>query len=203
MVDFGVYAVGVVILAFGVVGYIRGWVREVVSLAGLVFGWAVVLLAGQVLVLVVDRAYLVVVSTARGVFDSPDPGGILRPLRASPLVDPAHPDPLYAVVFALLVIAVYGLGTNSVPGPSGLRSQLLGIPVGLMNGYLLAYALLRFVAPTLVGDDLAATTRLVGQYVTPALGLGTAVVAGLVLASVRGKGGRARVGRPARARGRG
>ena len=197
------YVVGVVIVAFGVVGFVRGWLREMIALAGLVLGWAAVLLGGQLLVLVVDRAYLMVVSTARGLFDSPDPAGILRPLRANPLVDPAHPDPLYAMIFALIVVGVYFAGARSAPGPDGLLAQILGVPVGLMNGYLLAYALLRYAAPVVFGDDLAATARLVGQYVTPVLAVGAVVVAGLALATLRGKGRGIRLGRGARARSRG
>jgi len=203
MSSIALYVVGVVIVAFGIVGFVRGWLREMIALAGLVLGWAVVLLGGQLLVLVVDRAYLMVVSTARGLFDSPDPGGILRPLRASPLVDPAHPDPLYAMVFALVVVGVYLVGARSAPGPDGLPAQILGVPVGLMNGYLLAYALLRYAAPVVVGNDLAATARLIGQYVTPVLGVGAVVVAGLALAALRGKGRGIRLGRGARARSRG
>jgi hypothetical protein len=201
MSAFGPYIVGVVVAVFMVIGFIRGWYREVIALAGLVVGWAIVLFGGQVLVLLVDRAYLMLASTVRGLFDSPDPGAILRQLRANPLVDPAHPDPLYAVVFALVVVGIYVGGTRYAPGPDGLPAKLLGVPVGLMNGYLVAYALLRFAAPVAFRGELAGTTGLIGQYVNSVLVLGVAVVAaGLIMARGRGRG--AGLGR-ARARSRG
>lgn len=198
----GLYVVGVVILLFGVIGFARGWFREVAALAGLVLGWMLVLLGGRLLVALVDRVYLMVAYTARGGFDAADPGALLRQLRDNPLVDPAHPDPLYAIVFALVVIAAYGGGTRYAPAPESVAAQLLGVPIGLMNGYLLAYALLRYVGPVAVGDDLIPLTNLVGRYVTPVLAVGSAVVAGLALALLRGRTRGARVARSLRARGR-
>lgn len=198
----GLYAVGVVIVVFGVVGFVRGWYRETLALAGLVVGWTLVLLGGKVLVTLVDRAYLMIAYAVRGGFDTSDPGGLLRQLRANPLVDPAHPEPLYAVVFAVVVVLAYGAGTRYGAAADGLHSQLLGVPVGLLNGYLLSYALLKYAAPAAIGEGLVSTADLVGRYVTLVLAAGAVVSIGLVATMLRGRG-RGRPARSARARSRG
>jgi hypothetical protein len=193
------YVAGVLVVVFGVLGYTRGWRREVFTLGGLLVGWALVVFAGRPLIWFVDRCWLVLGFATGGGFDTTDANGLLRDLRAHPLIDPANPYMLYAATFVVVLGGAYFLSTR-VAGSGGILSDLLGALIGLLNGYLVACALLVYVAPAFVGRELASTTALVGRYSTPALALGAGVVAMALIVVLRGRG--AGSGRPTRARGR-
>jgi hypothetical protein len=194
MIEYAVYLVGAIVVVFGVVGYLRGWRREAVALAGLVVGWALVIFAGQILVTFVDRAYLMIRYTFSGGFDVGDSDALLRSLRAHPLVDPGNPYPLYAAVFAIILVGVYYVGSRAAAGPGDFVAKMLGVPIGLLNGYLLSYALLQYAAPAAFGRSLEPTAAIVGRYHTPVLALsaGLVAVALIVVLQSRGRGGSSR-----------
>ena len=198
----GIFLVGVVVVVFGIIGFVRGWFREVVALAGLLLGWAIVLQIGQPIVALVNRVYLLGAFVAQGGLDAADPGALLRQLRASPLVEAAHPDLLFAVVFVVTVVAGYWLGSWRAPGPTGLASQVLGVLVGLIEGYLLSCFILQYAAPALVGKTFASTAELAGRYLQPVIAAGVLVVAAAALYQLRGsaRSGGGRAGVPARSR---
>lgn len=197
--DVVVYAVGALAAVFGILGYLRGWRREAIALAGLLVAWGLVVFAGRPMVWLVDRVWLVLGFAFGGGFDTADANGLLRDLRAHPLVDPTHPYPLYAVVFVALTIGAYYLGARYA-SPGDVVAGIIGALVGLLNGYLISCALLSYVAPAFFGRDLSAAAAVVGRYSTPALVLGAGVVAVALIAVLRGRGSSSR--RPARARGR-
>lgn len=196
---FALYATAAVVLGFGGLGFARGLRREVGALASLVVGWALILALGPLLVTAVNRVYLIAAYTARGGFDADNPATVLRSLQSHPLVDPASPATLYTILFAVALLAAYGLGSRLLPGADSRLSRLLGLAVGLMNGYLVAYALLRYAAPAPLGTTLGGTTELVGQYAVPVLVAGAAIVFATSFAHIRGRN-RPAPARPARAR---
>jgi hypothetical protein len=186
MIPLGVYLVGAVVAAFGAIGFFRGWRRETWVLGGLVFGWGVVLLAGRGLVVAVNRVHLMLAFAAGGGFEpSVDATVLLDQLRARPLVSAAQPDVLYLAVLAATAAFAYVLSARAAPEPSTITSQLLGAPVGLANGYLLVYALIRFAGPALLGESVNPLARSVGQLVVPTLLVGGAAVVLLVLQRLR------------------
>ena len=182
MIQPGVYLVGVAVVAFGVLGFFRGWRREIWPLGGLVIGWTVCLLAGRSLVDVVNRAYLMLAFTLGGGFDSRvDATVLLDQLRGRPLVSPSQPDLLLLCALGLIAVAAYALGSRYASGPESFSAQVYAVPLGLANGYLIVYGLLRFAGPTILGASVNATTRTVGQAIIPTLLVGAAAVCLLIL----------------------
>lgn len=201
MIPVGVYLVGLAVVVFGVLGFFRGWRREIWLLGGLVFGWSLVLLAGRTLVDAVNRAHLMIAFALDGGFDSRvDATVVLDRLRDRPLVSPSQPDLLLLGVLALIAIAGYALGRRIASGPESLSAQMLAVPLGLANGYLIVYALLRFAGPAVLGASVNATARTVGQAIIPTLLVGAAAVCLLILQRLRLFSGFARPGQTARAR---
>jgi hypothetical protein len=202
MFPYGMYIVGVCIAAVGVVGFLRGWRREVWVLGGLVLGWGLILLAGGWLVSAVNQAYLVATFTLVGGFDSKvDATVLLDQLRAHPLLGPGEPSLFFALVLALIVVIAYRLSYRNAPAPASFPAQVFGVPLGLANGYLLVYALVRYVGPTLFGQSIDSIARALGQLVVPMLIVGASIVALLVLQSFRfllGANGGGRAARPRR-----
>ncbi len=201
MISLGVYLVGVAVAVFGVLGFFRGWRREIWLLGGLVLGWSLVLLAGQSLADAVNRAYLMVAFALKGGFDSRvDPTILLDRLRSQPLVSLSHPDMLLLGVLALFGIVGYVLPNRLASGPESLTAQLYSIPLGLANGYLIVYGLLRFAGPAVLGASVNATVRTVGQAIIPTLLVGAAVVCLLILQRLHLFSGFSRPRQPVRAR---
>ena len=201
MIPLGVYLVGIAVIAFGVLGFFRGWRREAWLLGGLVLGWSLVLLAGRSLLDAVNRGHLMTNFALEGGFDpGTDASVLLVRLRDHPLISPSSPDLLLLCVLALIAVGSYLLGNRMASGPESVTAQALGVPIGLANGYLIVYALLRFAGPALLGDSVAPTARTVGQAVIPMLLLGAAAVCLLILQRLRLLPSSARAGQPARSR---
>lgn len=191
-----IYLAIVAIIAFGSLGFWRGWLREVATIAGLLVAWLFVVGAGGLAVGLVNRIYLMVAFTIRGGFDSSAPGNLLQTLRSNPLIEPARPGGFYAVLFAALAIASYLLANRFAPAVSQTSARLLGVLVGLANGYLLAYLALRYVAPaipiSIAEPSPANPVDVLGRYLPTVLLIGVILAIGIALLSSRrfsGRGG--------------
>ena len=186
------------LLAFGTLGFRRGWVRELATLGGLLLSWLVVVALGLTFVDWANRLVLIARFTWDGGFDLADPTGLLRTLRADPAIDPWRPELFLLVVFALGVVAAYYVGGRLGSAPGAGSDALLGALAGALNGYVLSYVVLSYLGvgqrlPTPLGS---AATDAVGPHLTTvaivvvAGAVGIALMTGLRGASLkRGRAG--------------
>jgi hypothetical protein len=187
--------VGLLVL-FGAVGFWRGWLREIGTLAGLLVSWMVLVTVGEALVNAANRVYLIVGFIVRNGFDAPHPEGLIQALRRAPVVDPRHPDLFLGVLFVALAAVVY-LAANRYVGPAANWSaQALGLLVGMANGYLVTYLVFHYFAPSArikltVSMSPSSVADLLGHYLPTILVAGVLVAIGIALLSSRrlsGKG---------------
>lgn len=201
------YVVAIVVLVFTGLGFWRGWLREAATLAGLLLSWSLVIFLGHALIDFLNRLYLIVAFIVQDGFDARSPGALIEEMRRSPPLDPRHPE----VVFALLFVALLGLtylGTvRYVARANSLRGRVLGALVGIANGYLVVYLVLRFVAPVLglglewSGFNVVSTV--LERNLTTLLVVGVSLIVGIALLSSSGAAMKGRSRSPApRARGR-
>jgi hypothetical protein len=171
------------IVVFGVLGFRRGWLREVATLGGLLLAWLIVLVLGAAFVAFVNRLWLIGRFTVLGGFDTTNPEVLLEYLRRAPLIDPRHPDVVLGLVFVFLTGAAFFAANRFAPAATAPSARALGFLIGMATGYLVCYLGLRFLVPAArlglalpinVGD--AADS--LGQY------LPTLLLAGVVIAIV-------------------
>lgn len=141
------YVVLAIVIGGAAVGFHRGWLREIATLGGLLVAWLCVTTLGGTLVGSVNRIYLIVRFTIDGGFDSPIPAVMLDVIRKAPLVDPRHAQFFLGIVFVLLAIGAFALASRFAPPSAAASGRALGVLVGLVNGYLVAYLGLRYLAP--------------------------------------------------------
>ncbi|HLH72712.1 MAG TPA: CvpA family protein [Chloroflexota bacterium] len=194
------------ILFFGIVGFWRGWLREVGALAGLLLSWLIVTALKGALVRLVNRLALIVVFTAKDGFDVAQPGTLIAQLKGEPLIDPAHTLAFAGVVVAVLALISYFASQRLVARPANASAQVLGALVGLVNGYLLAYLGFRYLAPgaALPGPTVLGNTTVsgvLGHYLTTLLVVGVVLVIAISLLSSQRLSGRG-ASRPAVDRGK-
>jgi hypothetical protein len=177
------YALIGVLVVFAALGAWRGWLREVATLAGLLVAWLILILVGDRVVGAANQLVLMLRFTLAGGFDRVSADPLLRQLRLRPAIDPAHPDLFLAVLFGVLAIGVY-VGVNRlVAGPTAQVGRALGAMIGVANGYLIAFLLLRYLAPAArlrlpLALPVAGLANQLGSY------LPTILVAGVLLAIV-------------------
>jgi len=147
-------AVGAV---FGLIGFLRGVAREVITTIGIIIAYLIVRWGESFLIGWTNRFFKMAIFAVRGGLVADDPTAIWAQVRELPPLIEAEGEKLIfkLVVFAALVILAYIVGNRLLParkvpfgplviyaGPS-LPSRLLGLAAGVMNGYLIAY----FVIP--------------------------------------------------------
>lgn len=175
------YVVVGALVACGIVGYQRGWLREVATLGGLLIAWLATLFLGEPAITVVNRLQLIIAFIARDGFDTTAPASLILDIRRHPLVAPSHADIFLGAFFAALALLAYAAASRFVRPEATTAARALGVLVGLVNGYVLAYLALRFLAPAArVGLTLPVTpsdsVNSLGEY------LPTLLVGGVVLA---------------------
>ncbi|MGH2461489.1 MAG: hypothetical protein ACRDIY_21750 [Chloroflexota bacterium] len=175
------YLIFAALVIFGAVGFWRGWLREVVTLASLLVVWMILDALGQTLVGFVNRVYLTLGFVARDGVDAAHPTALIQALRQNPLVDPRHPDFFLGVLLTVAVISIYFAASRFVAPAAGWSAQALGVLVGFANGYVVTYLGFRFFAP---GARFELAFSLSPNGVADSLGrlLPTVLVAGVVLA---------------------
>jgi hypothetical protein len=174
------WPIALALLAFGTLGFRRGWVRELATLGGLLLSWLIVVALGLTLVDWANKVVLIARFTWDGGFEVADPTGLLRTLRAEPAIDPWQPELFLLVVFALGVIGAYYAGGRLAAGPGATSDAVLGALGGALNGYVLAYVVLSYLG---VGQRLPAP---VGLAATDAVGPHLTTVAIVVVAGAVG-----------------
>jgi hypothetical protein len=201
------YPVILAIVLFALLGFLRGWLREVATLGGLLLGWLIVLALGGAFVAIINRLVLIARFTALGGFDSASPGVLLETLRREPLIEPRHPDVVLGALFIVLAAAAFLAPLRFAPPVAAFSGRVLGVLFGLANGYLVCYLALRFLAPAArVGfavPVLPSESELpLGQYLPTVLLVGVLLAIGLALLSSKRIGGKSS-GRVAAGRARG
>lgn len=141
------YLVVVAVVVFAILGFQRGWLREISSLAGLLVAWLAVLALGEAFVAFANRLFLMTRFTIAGGYDSSSPGVILDALRREPLIDPRHPDVILGILFVALALGSFLVASRIAPTASAASARALGMLVGVANGYLVSYLALRFLIP--------------------------------------------------------
>jgi len=142
---------------FGLIGFLRGVAREVITTIGIIAAYLIVGWGEPFLIGWTNKLFKMAIFAARGGLVADDPTAIWAQVRnLPPLIETSGEKLIFRlVVFAALVILAYIVGNKLLPtrkvpfgplaiyaGPSFL-SRLLGLAAGLMNGYLIAY----FVIP--------------------------------------------------------
>lgn len=173
------WPIALALLAFGTLGFRRGWVRELATLGGVLLSWLIVAALGATLIEWANRLVLIARFTWDGGFDMAEPTGLLRALRAEPAIDPWRPELYLLVVFAIGLVMAYCAGGRLAAGPTAASDALLGALAGALNGYVLAYVVLSYLGvgqrlPTPIGS---LATELVGPHLTT---VAIVVVAGAV-----------------------
>lgn len=171
-------ALGTVLGLFGLVGAWRGWLREAAALGGVLLAWLIVGLTGEGLIALLNRVYLIGQFISQGGFDRPDPGDLLRTLRARPLLTPAQAGWVTAGLFTALTALIYLVTHRLRARATGLAGPLLGFGLGLLNGYLVSYVTLGQVAG-LIGPGsgpLLQAHQVLEQYLTGTVLLGVGLV---------------------------
>jgi hypothetical protein len=201
------YLVVVGIVLFALLGFQRGWLREIATLGGLLLAWLIVLALGGAFVAGLNRVYLMARFTIEGGFDLSSPGSLLDALRRAPLLDPRRPDIVLGILFVALATGAFLAAVRFAPPASAASARALGLLVGMANGYLVCYLAIRFLVPAarlgfaipLVPGDAAIA---LGQYLPTVLLVGVVLAIGLALLSSKRLGGRS-AGRVAAGRAKG
>jgi uncharacterized membrane protein required for colicin V production len=157
--------VGLLMGVFGLIGFRRGVNRELISLLGL---GVAVLVATQVAPSLddqVNRFYRMVRFALGGGLGSDDPAAAWEAAKVLPALieTEAQQRLLSVVVFAIMALLVYMVGDRRVAPTEAFLARLLGLFVGLINGFLVAYYLAPIVFTasqvniTLQSGDVQAT----------------------------------------------
>ncbi len=189
------YIVLVIVVAAAAVGFQRGWLRDIATLGGILVAWLCVTTVGGILVGLVNRVILIVRFTIGGGFDLATPNLLLDQLRRSPLVDPRRPETFLGILFLALVAVAYVMASQYAPLSIAASGRALGVLVGLVNGYLVSYVGLRYLAPeartglslTLFPGTIADE---LGRYLPTILIAGVVVTIAIALLGSRKGGGR-------------
>ncbi|HLX56189.1 MAG TPA: CvpA family protein [Ktedonobacteraceae bacterium] len=169
------------IIAFGLIGFFRGWRREVISLAFALTAVLFLLLNGgtavaQLVFVKTPSAFQYFTSGKVQTFPQPSPTAVL----ASTLI-----------AFALIVLLGYYIGNRAFPSKSSTLSaadHLLGILPGLVTGYfLITYISKIFATSPIISVGVGTPTQSLLSDSLPLLFIVAvvAVIAGLIAARAK------------------
>jgi hypothetical protein len=197
--------IGIVLLAL--LGFQRGWLREIATLGGLLLSWLMVLALGGALVSIANRVVLIVRFTVLGGFDSSNPDFLLESLRRAPPLDPRRPDVVLGILFVLFAAGAFFAAIRFAPPATAFSARALGLLIGIANGYLVCYLVLRFLVPaarvSFAVPLLPSDTEIpLGRYLPTVLLVGVLGAIGVALLSSKRLGGRS-TGRVAAGRAKG
>jgi len=177
----------ITILVFAIIGFQRGWRREVISLA---FALAAVLflyLGGGT---GLANFFFVRLPIILQDVIAPNPSASKVPPQG-----PSQTDIFFATIVAFVVIVAVGylVGNKAFPKPTTPAERFLGIVPGIITGYaLLTYIVFVFAksSPLLTVGVTAPSQSLVGNYILVIFLIAiVAVVIGLISASAKKGGG--------------
>jgi hypothetical protein len=124
-------------IIFGSYGWRRGWVAEVVTLAGILFSWLVVTYARDPVIRLLNQFALGIRLFMAGGLDSPNISATVARLRENPLITETNQGLILAIFFGLLVLMAYAIPNLFMIRRAFTRGdKLLGLLVGFLNGIL-------------------------------------------------------------------
>jgi hypothetical protein len=142
-------AMGLMLGVFGFIGLIRGARRELYASLAIVAAVLVVGATSGSLADPVNRYYRMFKFVREGGMNAEDPSATWQQIRGEPeLIDsPRSHDTLRLVLFASVVLVGYALGERFAPPAYGIIARLLGLFIGLFNGFGITYFVLPIVFP--------------------------------------------------------
>ena len=183
------YFIAGVVLLFGLIGFWRGWLREVATLAGLLAIWLVLTSLGGTLIGLLNQQFAKAAIVVNRSLSQLHSFSAASPALPGQLVDPRHPHVFFGVSFVVATIIVFLATSRFVPAPSSFSAQLLGFFVGLANGYLITFLGFRYLALTvslpLLGWSSISIAGELGKYLTSVLLIGVLGTIGVALLSSR------------------
>jgi uncharacterized membrane protein required for colicin V production len=134
----------VVVIVFGIVGYKRGLLRELVAAPAILIAPVLGPWLGTVLRPWVNRFHKLFMFARFGGLATDDLAAVMdRVGKVPPLIRTQEDVVMLGVVFFLLVITCgYLLGQWRVKGPADRLTRWLGAAMGVLNGYMLAQMVL-------------------------------------------------------------
>jgi hypothetical protein len=180
------WPIALALLAFGALGFRRGWVRELTTLGILLGVWLIVFTLGSGVAGALNRVALIAAFTWEGGFDAVDPAALLRSLRAAPAIDPTHPDALGLLLFCLGAFGAYLGGHRMAAVVRSGSDAVLGAMAGAVNGYVLSFVALGYLQSAL-RVPASEPVALLGSYATSVAVV--VVVAAVTFALVSGARG--------------
>lgn len=139
------YVMGLVLLLFGSNGFRRGWVREITALGGIFVSWLFGTVIGPPMSQLINRLHMVASFWTQGGFDGAHASALVDSLGANPLIGPGAGEIFQSALFLGLSVASLLASKKIAPPPNTRRARALGGVVGVANGYLLQYVLLKFL----------------------------------------------------------
>ncbi len=141
-------AIVLVLGVFGIIGLVRGVRRELYASAAIALAMLLIMLFGSRLVSPVNRCYRIVRFVQQGGLSAQDPVR-LQEIGAQPdLIDSPRAEDLFkAALFSTIVLAGYLAGERFGGLGFGFGTRLLGIFVGLFNGFGITYFMLPILFP--------------------------------------------------------
>jgi uncharacterized membrane protein required for colicin V production len=177
----------IAILAFGIVGFQRGWRREIISLAFTLTAILFLTFGSQGL------AQFIYISLPRAISSLTNGTGILgiQPATSIPPGDPRVAIAA-AITFLLFIILGFLVSNRVAPKPSGPPEKLFGIIPGIIGGY----AIMTFLSNALSNSSLlrvdvyTPTQNLIGSYLLVIfIIIVVVVILALISASAKKSGG--------------
>jgi len=174
----------IAIVAFGLIGFWRGWKREVISLAFALTGVLFLLLnGGNTLAQVVFVKMPIVI---HDIFSSGPPPVVTKPDSGQVLI-------VTMITFVGIVVLGYIIGNRAFPNKNlAPGERLLGVLPGLVTGYFL----INYISNTFANNPLITvgfgtpTQNIVTNYVPLLIVVAiVAVVAGLIASRAKKPGG--------------
>ncbi|MBC8262689.1 MAG: CvpA family protein [Anaerolineales bacterium] len=167
---------------FGLMGFLRGVAREVITAMGIIIAYAFIKWGESLLVRWTNKFHKLVVFAAKGGLAADDPTAIWPQVANLPPFIETDADKLVfrLIVFISLVSVAYIVGNRVLSGRAATfgplaiypdlspLSRFLGLATGLMEGYLIAYFVIPEVFPkaeTVVKLPTGTVTVFLGQYV--------------------------------------
>lgn len=144
------YAVmGIIVCLFGLIGLLRGVRRELFVSAAIVLAVLVVGATSGTLVSPINRMYRMVQFVVQGGMSAENPAAQWQEIGAGPglVGTPRGEDALQVFMFAVVVLSGYLLGKRFGAQPFGIIPRILGLFIGLFNGFGITYFLLPLVFP--------------------------------------------------------
>jgi hypothetical protein len=142
-------AMGLMLGVFGFIGLTRGIRRELYASVAIVLAIVIVGASSGTLTDPINRYYRMFKFVRQGGMNAEDPAAEWQEIRGEPelIASPESQNALKLAVFATIVLLGYFMGQRFGPMPFGIMPRILGLFIGLFNGFGITYFLLPIIFP--------------------------------------------------------